>query len=153
MFWPSHIFPFPFQERLGHGTQAVSWLQWVQRVQTTSRASVPDCDITSIPLAMELVTRKEYSVREEPTKWVTGSVSWVTLSGSTRGLEPCEQGTCFPILGRHQAVSLWSGSTDSKTLDYQRTNPRRRQWHPTPVLLPGKSQGQRSLVGCSPWGR
>ena len=30
---------------------------------------------------------------------------------------------------------------------------RRRQWHPTPVLLPGKSHGRRSLVGCSPWGR
>ena len=29
----------------------------------------------------------------------------------------------------------------------------RRQWHPSPVLLPGKSQGRRSLVGCSPWGR
>ena len=28
----------------------------------------------------------------------------------------------------------------------------RRQWHPTPVLLPEKSHGQRSLVGCSPWG-
>ena len=28
-----------------------------------------------------------------------------------------------------------------------------RQRHPTPVLLPGKSHGQRSLVGCSPWGR
>ena len=28
----------------------------------------------------------------------------------------------------------------------------RRQWHPTPVLLPGKSHGQRSLVGWSPWG-
>ena len=27
-----------------------------------------------------------------------------------------------------------------------------RQWHPTPVLLPGKSHGQRSLVGSSPWG-
>ena len=27
------------------------------------------------------------------------------------------------------------------------------QWHPTPVLLPGKSHGWRSLVGCSPWGR
>ena len=35
------------------------------------------------------------------------------------------------------------------TADYLR----RRQWHPTPVLLPGKSHGQRSLVGCSPWGR
>ena len=29
---------------------------------------------------------------------------------------------------------------------------RRRWWHPTPVLLPGKSHGWRSLVGCSPWG-
>ena len=27
------------------------------------------------------------------------------------------------------------------------------QWHPTPVLLPGKSHGWRSLVGCSSWGR
>ena len=30
---------------------------------------------------------------------------------------------------------------------------RRRQWHPTPVLLPGKSHGRRSLVGCSPCSR
>ena len=29
----------------------------------------------------------------------------------------------------------------------------RRQWQPTPVLSPGKSHVQRSLVGCSPWGR
>ena len=29
----------------------------------------------------------------------------------------------------------------------------RRQWHPTPVLLPGKSHGWRSPVGCSPPGR
>ena len=29
---------------------------------------------------------------------------------------------------------------------------RRRQWHPTSVLLPGKSHGWRSLMGCSPWG-
>ena len=28
----------------------------------------------------------------------------------------------------------------------------RRQWHPTPVLLPGKSHGWRSLVGHSSWG-
>ena len=29
----------------------------------------------------------------------------------------------------------------------------RRRWHPTPVHLPGKSHGWRSLVGFSPWGR
>ena len=28
----------------------------------------------------------------------------------------------------------------------------RRKWQPTPVLLPGKYHGQRSLVGYSPWG-
>ena len=28
----------------------------------------------------------------------------------------------------------------------------RRKWQPTPVVLPGKSHGQRSLVGYSPWG-
>ena len=32
------------------------------------------------------------------------------------------------------------------------TDKGRRQWQLTPVLLPGKSHGQRSLVGCSPWG-
>ena len=31
--------------------------------------------------------------------------------------------------------------------------PRRRQWHPTPVHLLGKSHGRRSLLGCNPWGR
>ena len=30
--------------------------------------------------------------------------------------------------------------------------PWRRKWHPTPVLLPGKSHGWRSLVDYSPWG-
>ena len=30
---------------------------------------------------------------------------------------------------------------------------RRRQWHPTPVLLLGKSHGWRSLLDCNPWGR
>ena len=31
--------------------------------------------------------------------------------------------------------------------------PWRRKWQPTPVFLPGKSHGQQSLAGYSPWGR
>ena len=38
-------------------------------------------------------------------------------------------------------------------LFHARPYTRRRQWRPTPVLLPGKSHGWRSLVSCSPWGR
>ena len=40
------------------------------------------------------------------------------------------------------SLSLWEGLSPS----FQR-----RQWHPTPVLLPGESHGRRSLVGCSAW--
>ena len=44
---------------------------------------------------------------------------------------------------------LWHMRTNhSYSTKYQR-----RLWQPTPVLLPGKSHGRRSLVGCSPWGR
>ena len=35
----------------------------------------------------------------------------------------------------------------------QKVTEARRQWHPTPVLLPGKFHGWRNLVGCNPWGR
>ena len=46
-----------------------------------------------------------------------------------------------------------SGSFWLSVFGFGQLLPWRRQWHPTPVLLPGKSHGRRSLVGCSPWGR
>ena len=52
--------------------------------------------------------------------------------------------TCFAI------ASLWNWNENWPFLVLQPLL--RRQWHPTPVLLPGKSHGWRSLVGCSPWG-
>ena len=57
-------------------------------------------------------------------------------------------------LGRGQYQKSWWGSWyvwSSFVMTY--TFSRRRQWHPTPVLLPGKSHGWRSLQGCSPWDR
>ena len=44
-------------------------------------------------------------------------------------------------------------STSSPAFTVCRLFDQRRQWHPTPVLLPGKSHEWRSPVGCSPWGR
>ena len=46
---------------------------------------------------------------------------------------------------------LFSSSSLSAIRVVSSAYPQRRQWHPTPVLLPGKSHGRRSLV--SPWGR
>ena len=41
---------------------------------------------------------------------------------------------------------------EKKLIKIYQVQDRRRRWHPTPVLLPGKSHTRRSLVGCSPWG-
>ena len=42
----------------------------------------------------------------------------------------------------------------TSSMDIQKTsNSQRRKWQPTPVFLPGESQGWRSLVGCCLWGR
>ena len=48
---------------------------------------------------------------------------------------------------------LYLGLLGFRFLSFFRLPWRRRQWHPTPVFLPGRSQGRRSLVGCCPWGR
>ena len=47
----------------------------------------------------------------------------------------------------------FSGNMPRSGISRSYDSSRRRQWQPTPVLLPGKSHGWRSLVGCSPWGR
>ena len=63
----------------------------------------------------------------------------------------------FPILTLTVSfLFIISNKTDyqkvsAKTESF-RFNINWRWWHPTPVLLPGKSHGRRSLVGCSPWG-
>ena len=61
-------------------------------------------------------------------------------------LRELKQGLCINLEGMGW-VGRWEGV--SKGGDICRE---RRQWHPTPVLLPGESHGQRSLEGCSPWG-
>ena len=48
--------------------------------------------------------------------------------------------------------SIYEKTSKTTTVCYISTRDR-RQWQPTPVLLPGKSHGWRNLVGCSLWGR
>ena len=52
-----------------------------------------------------------------------------------------EESTCQCRRHRRPGFSLWVGMI-----------PWRRKWQPTPVFLPGKFHGQRSLVDFSPWG-
>ena len=71
---------------------------------------------------------------------ITNQLSWIT------------KGTRWVIL----ADSMKSQSLPKKIKAMIRCylqKDGRRQCHPTPVLLPGKSHGWRSMVGCNPWGR
>ena len=60
----------------------------------------------------------------------------VLFSGETCGKEPARQ---------RRRLNRWFPSLGGE-------DPRRREWQPTPVFLPGESHGHRSLAGCSPWG-
>ena len=57
----------------------------------------------------------------------------------------------------HWEIHAWRvlrhGDSFSKTVKVGQLSKGGRQWHPTPVLLHGKSHGWRSLEGCSPWSR
>ena len=64
-----------------------------------------------------------------------------TIEGLPRWLSGKES-ACQCRTHKRWGINPWVGKT-----------PRRRKWQPTPVLLPGKSHGQRSLVGSSAWGR
>ena len=53
-------------------------------------------------------------------------------------------------MGKESACS--SGDTGDAVWFLDKENPWRRKWQLTPVFLPDKSQGQRSLAGYNPWG-
>ena len=58
-----------------------------------------------------------------------------------------------PLPPKKQKIEAVKLKNNKKVFPQRSSLLRRRQWHPTLVLLPGKSHGWRSLVGCSPWGR
>ena len=55
----------------------------------------------------------------------------------------------FP--GGSMVKNLPGNAGNARKDPWVRKIPWRRKWHPTPVFLPGKSHGQRSLVGYNPW--
>ena len=59
----------------------------------------------------------------------------------------------YVTTGKTIALTIWTFVSKVMSLLFNTCLSQSRQWHPTPVLTPGKSHGWRSLVGCSPWGR
>ena len=83
-----------------------------------------------IPDHLTCLLRNLYAGQEATVRTGHGTTDWSQI-----GKGVCQGCILSPCLFNLYAEYIW-----------------RRQWHPTPVLLPGKSHGRRSLVGCSPWG-
>ena len=52
------------------------------------------------------------------------------------------------LMGGALSDTKIEGIVDGHFGGWYTTVTQRRQWHPTPVPLPGKSHGRKSLVGC-----
>ena len=93
-------------------------------------------------------------------RWLDGITDSMDMSLSKLwGLVMNREAWCAAVHGATKNQTQLSDWTELKMLENFPVNCihldsiRRRQWQPTPVLLSGKSHGQRNLVGCSPWGR
>ena len=85
-------------------------------------------------------------------KWITNKdLLYSTWNSAQPGWEGGlgRMDTCICMA---ESLSCSSETTTGLLIGYSPIQNRRRQWHPTPVLLPGKSHGWRSLVDWGPWG-
>ena len=95
--------------------------------------------------------------------WGQEGVNWEKAQGM-RPTSSWNEGNILNLdkVGGSTGVYIKSSGSDGKSICLQCGTPGfhpwvekipwRRKWHPTPILLPGKSHGLRSLVGYSPWG-
>ena len=79
--------------------------------------------------------------------------SGVPLPSPIYGHNYVQFNTCLLSIIHYVLSTLQGTGNKIVILSFSLFFRQRRQWHPTPILLPGKSHGWRSLVGCSPWGR
>ena len=113
------------------GSHRVRLKRTVTRLKRLSSSSSSSSSTSSSSLLTEL-GYKLYKTQ------LTQVISFIVLHlGSVVKCPPAMQETC-----KRCRFDSWL-----------RKIPWRRKWQPTPVFLPGKSQGQKSLVGYSPWGR
>ena len=116
----------------------------VSNAMTNLDSTLKSRDIT-LPTKVHLVTAMVFPVV------MYGCESWPIKKVERRRIDVLEL-WCWRRILRVLWTARKSNQSILKEISPEYSLQRRRQWHPTPVLLPGKSHGWRSLVGCSPWG-
>ena len=130
-----------------HGISQARLMRWVSI--SSSRESSRSKDWTNISCVHCRPTLYWWATGEAPIDidWMTDDLA-IVICGTQ----------CDPTFVNNSTdgVRILDLCSEKKVTKEGLTPPavilRRRQWHPTPVLLLEKSHGWRSLVGCSPWG-
>ena len=85
--------------------------------------------------------------------WASPGINQQPLGNcNLRGIAPGLHLTRTSLVAQTVKASTYNAG-DPGSIPGLGTFPWKRKWQPTPVLLPGRAHGQRSLVGYSPWGR
>ena len=168
VFWPGE-----FMDCIVHGV-AKSWTQLsnfhthVYLKDKLLKSTIPLWDFKDYSFLTAFCTERNQGSLEKGLILGLGQgISELTLEylAVSEGYAPKKNNdeVCPRDTGSFQWPSLeWFEQQNKVVLDHNpkdnkypsvHTTVWRRRWHPTPVLLPGKSHGWRSLVGRSPWGR
>ena len=113
-----------------------------------TRGLNPSCRICKrrFPLSTEVRARGEHTRGEQTVSSALGASSR-EVSSPLSFPKPSEPLVIFPSPFIGACQGTWQ-----EFHPWVRKIPWRRKWQPTPVFLPGASNGQRSLAGHSPWG-
>ena len=105
-----------------------------------------------------MYVKREFQVTEQVLMKKV-SINAETCPGEQKLIEICIFSNICLLNTNHVFYGIWSFSFGNpmkvivKLFDKHQLRTWRRKWQRTPLLLPGESHGQRSLVGYSPWGR
>ena len=113
-----------------------TWLTATEALKKQHARLFPSADhVTGRPyvLGYTSIVEKAMAPHSSTLAW---KVPWMEEPGGLQSM------------GLHRVGHDWATSLSLLTFMHWR-----RKWRPTPVFLPGESQGRRSLVGCRLWGR
>ena len=126
------------------------------RASTAAAPPHPLASGEQVSIWVRQVEQSEGVARRTPCGWTSASIEYIQPLFAEKAMAPHSNTLAWKIPwteepGRLQSMGSlrvghdWATSLSLFTF--------RRKWQPTPVFLPGESQGRGSLLGCRLWGR
>ena len=130
VFFCSLVYPHHLEQWLIHNRSSTNLLNEQMSLKDLSRKVNPGEEC----ICFCLVPRSEKAMAPHSST-LAWKVPWTEEPGGLQSM------------GSRRVGHDWATSLSLSTFMHWR-----RKWQPTPVFLPGESQGRRSLVGCRLWG-